>query len=139
MQFLHAVFLFAVFLIAFQSEQLARNRTETGISSVFLGALVFLSVADALLAYYFRRKKLFPALEQLRRDPNDETALKDWRSANILNFVFTFSITLDGLVTRVLGGSRNVSWAFFLAALVLLAIWRPQLNAGAQVSGGRVD
>jgi hypothetical protein len=133
MRILHAVFLLAVLLLAIQAEHLAG--TGTGYSTTLLGALVFVAGFDALLALYFRRKRLFPSLEKLRRDSNDAGALKEWRIMTLLSLCLTFSIALYGFVLRILGAGRPVSWPFFLLALVLMVVWRPQLELGADVSG----
>jgi hypothetical protein len=132
MRFIHAVFSLTVFWIGYQAERMAG--TGTGYSSVFLGAIISGAVFDALLAFYFRRKRLLPALEKLRRYANDTGALKEWRFSTILSLTLTESIALYGLVMRVLGASRRVSWPFFGVALILMLIWRPQLDLGSEAS-----
>jgi hypothetical protein len=128
----YAVYLGCVFLIAHQAEQLAG--TGTGYSTTFLGVMVFFGVFDGLIAYSIRRKKLFPALDRLRRDPIDAGALKEWRFSTNLSLVLTMSIALYGLVLRILGGSRLISWPFFVAALLLMLMWRPQLDLAREPS-----
>jgi len=130
MRILHAVFLLSVLLIFQQAEQLAGARTRY--SMVFLAAIVFVAGIDGLLALYFRRKKLLPASEKLRRFANDTNALKEWRLSTLLILTLTESIALYGLVLRVMGASRRVSWPFFVTALILIVAWRPQLDFGSQ-------
>jgi hypothetical protein len=133
MRILHAVFFLSVVLLAQGAEQMAG--TATGYSTIFLGMMIYLAIFDGLIAYYFRRKRLHPALDKLRRDPNDAGALKEWRIMTLLSLSLTFSIALYGFVLRFFGAGRPVSWPFFLLALLLMVVWRPQLELGADVSG----
>ena len=131
MRIVYVVFLVAVLLQIYNSEWLAGN--GAGYSMTFLAGIIIVAGFDVLIAYYFRRKKLFPALEKLRRDPNDIGALKQWWGATILVLVLAVSVALYGLVLRVLGASRRVAWPFFLLALILMLAWRPQLDLSGDV------
>jgi hypothetical protein len=131
MRIVHTVFVVAVLVQIYTSEWLAGN--GTGYSMTFLAGIIIVAGFDVLMAYYFRRKKLFPALEKLRRDPNDIQALKQWWGATILVLVLTMSVALYGLALRVLGASRRVAWPFFLLALILMFLWRPQLDLSGSV------
>lgn len=132
MRIIHAIFLAATLLQIYNSEWLAGS--GTGFSTPFLIGIVFVASFDVLVAYYFRRKTMVPALEKLRRDPNDIGALKQWRKATIVVLVLTMSIALYGLVLRVLGASRHAAWPFFVLALILMLAWRPQLDLSGDVS-----
>lgn len=133
MRITHAVFLLSLLLFAYQAEQL--EGAGTGNSTILPGALVLAAVFDGLIALYFRRKRLSPALEKLRRDSNDTGALTEWRFSTLLSLVLAESIALYGFVLRFMGASRRVSWPFFVCALILMVVWRPQLELSAGLSG----
>jgi hypothetical protein len=137
MRITQRLFLFTVFLIAYQAEQMAG--IGTGYSSVFLGVIASVAVFDAFLAFYFRRKRLFPALEKLHLYANDTGALKEWRFSIILSLALTESIALYGFVLRILGASRRVSWPFFLASWILMLVWRPRLDLRGAASNTEVS
>lgn len=132
MRIIHGVLLLFLFLVAYQAEQLAG--TGTGYSKTFPGTLALVAVFDGLIALYFRRKRLSPALEKLRRDSNDTGALKEWRFSTLLSLVLAESIALYGFVLQFMGASRRVSWPFFISALILMMVWRPQFELSANVS-----
>ena len=129
---IHAIFLLAVLLEFYNSEMLAGN--GSGVSATFLAGIVLVASFDLLLAYFFRLRRLSPALEKLRSDPNDANALKQWRGAHILILVLTMSVALYGLVLRAMGAGRRVAWPFFVLALIMMLLWRPQLDLSADGS-----
>jgi hypothetical protein len=131
MRIVHAVLLLSVLLSAYTSEQLAGN--GSGFSTQFLEAIGVVCIFDVLIAYYFRRSRVFSALERLRRDPNDASALKQWRGMTIIVLVLIESVALYGLVLRVLGASRRIAWPFFLLAVILMLMWRPQLDLSGEI------
>lgn len=132
MRIVHAIFLVAVLLYVGISEQLAGN--GEGYSTTLLEGIGAVSCFDVLLAYYFRRKQVFSALEKLRREPNDVSALKQWRAGTTICLVMAMSVALYGFVLRVMGASRRIAWPFFVLAVVLMLMWRPQLEFSGEVS-----
>jgi hypothetical protein len=52
----------------------------------------------------------------------------------LVSLVFAMTICLYGLVLRFLGAARLVSWSFYLAALILMLVWRPQLDLRGEAS-----
>src|SRR6267378_3263264 len=90
MRIVHAVLFLSILMDAYVAEQFARN--VSGLSMAFLSGIVIVSASDVLVAYYFRRKRVLPALEMLRRDPNDGGALKLWREGNMVAFVLAVSV-----------------------------------------------
>ena len=128
----HAVFAVTILLYVYMSEIIAPP--DAKVSTLFVAAITGLACVIALVAYQFRRKKLQPALAQLRKDPNDPEALKSWRFGTIVPSVFAESIGLFGFLFRIVGAGRRVSWPFFLASLVLLATWRPRMDLSAASS-----
>jgi hypothetical protein len=130
MRIVHAVFVAALAMYAYVAE-LAAGKNGSGVSDAMLYGIVFAASLDGLIAFYFRRTKLLPALETLRRDPNRSDALKNWRFSTLVSMVLVLSIGLYGFVLRFLGASQRVSWSFYVAALILLLLWRPKLELGA--------
>jgi len=134
MRIVHGIFAVAIVLYAYTAEQLT-GKNGSGVQSEFLYGIITVAGLDGLIAYYFRRTKLLPALEKLRMNANDSEALKQWRFSTILSMCLALSIALYGFVLRFLGASRHVSWSFYVAALVLLLIWRPQLEIANEPAG----
>jgi uncharacterized membrane protein len=128
----------AVFLYALTAEQImgrANAATRNAPTATLLDGMTFVAGLDGVLAYYFRRSKLEPALDKLRRNQNGPDALKQWRFATILSLVLALSIGLVGFTLRFLGASRRVSWSFFLVALFLMLLWRPKLELASETPG----
>jgi ABC-type transport system involved in cytochrome bd biosynthesis fused ATPase/permease subunit len=138
MKVIHVVFVVAVFLYALTAEQImgrANAASRNALTATLLDGMTFVAGLDGLLAYYFRRSKLEPALDKLRRNQNDPDALKQWRFATILSLVLALSIGLVGFALRFLGAGRRVSWSFFLVALFLMLLWRPKLELASDTPG----
>jgi hypothetical protein len=134
MRTVHFAFMVALALYAYTAELVA-GKTNSGVSAaVFYGITVAASF-DVLIAYYLRRTKFAPAFEKLRLDPDDSSALKQWRSSTLVSVVVTLSVGLYGYVLRFLGAPRSVSWSFYLVALILLLIWKPNLELGIEAPG----
>ncbi len=137
MRIIHMIFVVAVFLYAQTAEQIVGKTnpgTRAAPSATLLDGMIFAAGLDGLVAYYFRRTKLERALDKLRRDQNDQDALKQWRAFTLLSLVLSLSIGLYGFALRFLGASRRVSWSFFLVALVLMLVWRPRLELTTEPS-----
>jgi hypothetical protein len=132
MRILLAVFLLTVLLLAYAAEEMAG--TTAGYSETYLGVMICLAILNGMQAYYFRRNRLFPALDKLRQDPNDSSALKQWRGSITINLCLTEAIALYGFMLRFIGASRRVSWPFLGAALILMLVWRPQLDLRGEAS-----
>ena len=129
---MHAVFLLAVLLFVLQAELLAGNGKIN--SPAFSTAIAVVAILDTFFGYAFRRLRLNPALGKLRLDPNDSDALKQWRSSTMVILVLALTVGLYGFVLRFLGADRLVSWPFYLAALILMLLWRPQLDLGNEAA-----
>lgn len=126
---IHIFFLAATVGYMFLAETLPRPAFD--LKPVFVDSFAILSLIDVAIAFVFRRKLLPPAIDKLRRDPSDASALGRWRAANMLSLVLAMSVALYGFALRFLGGSRLVAWPFFVASLALMLLWRPRLDEGA--------
>lgn len=126
MRVLQAVFMAIVALYGYAAESLAPRGVE--LEAPFLKGVAVAAACTVLLAYFIRRKKLSPALEKLRVNPDDSEALKSWRFTILISLILAETVALFGLLIRITGGSRGASWPFFLVALILMVIWGPRLS-----------
>jgi hypothetical protein len=125
MRTVHAIFIAVVFMYGYVSEVVVSAGTE--ITQPFIYAFAVLACGELMLARYFHAKKAIPAMEKIRRAPNDAEALKQWRAGILVTLVLVLSVALYGFVLRILGAGRRVAWPFFAVALIFLLVWRPNL------------
>jgi uncharacterized membrane protein len=128
MRIIHIIMLAAIVSYLFLAERLPKPGAD--VPPVIVESFSVLAILMVVIAVACRRKLLPPAVENLRRDPTDGTALGRWRMANILSFVLSMAIALYGLALRALGGDRRVVWPFFIASLILMLLWAPRLDRG---------
>lgn len=134
MRMVHYCFLVTIPLYTYTGELTAGiNRSVVALPMLY--AFAFLACVNALQAYYFRTK-LPPAVEKLRRDSNDLGALMQWRKGTIVSLALISAIELYGFALRFLGAPRPVAWGFYVAAAILLLLWRPKLELPAGAAGG---
>jgi len=86
-----------------------------------VAALSSISVAQAL-----RQKLVVAPAEELARQPDNAALLQRWRSGNIVQFAFAESVTLFGLVLRLLGASWPIAAPFFAVGLLMLLLSAPR-------------
>jgi len=89
--------------------------------AVGVAALSSISVAQTL-----RQKLVIAPAEELARQPDNAALLQRWRSGNIVQFAFAESVTLLGLVLRLLGASWPVAAPFFAVGLLMLLLSAPR-------------
>jgi hypothetical protein len=130
MRIVHVVFLLAVLLFVLQAELLAGEGQNS--SPAIPIAIALIGIIDVYVAYFIRRTRLYPALGKLRRDPNDSDGLKQWRSSTLVSLVLALTIGLYGFALRFFGVAKYVSWLFYLASLILMLLWRPQLDLSGE-------
>jgi hypothetical protein len=95
MRILHVVFLAAIVGYLYVAERIFVHTKPVPI--VIPEAFALVSAAVIIIALVFRRRLLAPAIEALRHDGKDATALAQWRSANTLSMILAMSVSLDGL------------------------------------------
>ena len=86
-----------------------------------VAALSSISVAQTL-----RPKLVIAPAEELARQPDNAALLQRWRSGNIMQFAFAESVTLFGLVLKLLGASWPVAAPFFAVGLLMLLLNAPR-------------
>jgi len=89
--------------------------------AVGVAALSSISVAQTL-----RQKLVIAPAEELARQPDNAPLLQRWRSGNIVQFAFAESVTLFGLVLRLLGANWPVAAPFFAVGLLMLLLNAPR-------------
>ena len=89
--------------------------------AVGVAALSSISVAQTL-----RQKLVIAPAEELARQPDNAALLQRWRSGNIVQFAFAESVTLLGLVLKLLGASWPVAAPFFAFGLLMLLLSAPR-------------
>ena len=86
-----------------------------------VAALSSISVAQTL-----RQKLVIAPAEELARQPDNAALLQRWRSGNIVQFAFAESVTLFGMLLRLLGASLPVAAPFFAVGLLMLLLNAPR-------------
>jgi hypothetical protein len=126
---LHMAFLAAIVGYAWLAERFFAYTRD--VPAVFVEVFSFCAVANVIIALGFRKKRLTPAIDALKLDENDSTAIAQWRAINTLSMILAMSVSLIGLSLRALGCSRIVVWPFFIASVILMLAWKPKLEQGA--------
>lgn len=121
---IHAIFLMTWFLFLLQIKIVSPQ--ERPIPIVFPAVMGILCISEIGLALFFRARYISAAVEVLRSDPANPTALAKWRMGNLLCFVFAETVTLFGLVLKFLGAGWNVAGIFFGVGLCLMLLWTPR-------------
>jgi hypothetical protein len=124
----HGIMLALACFYPFFAEQLHPAASGSPPQSTLLFAFGAVAALEALMAFYFRTKRVIAAVERLRMQSDDSAALADWRAGCILVTVLTFCITLHGFTLRFLGFSLAQCIPFYVAAVALLLVWWPRLD-----------
>ena len=111
------------------SYRLAPIQNQT--SPILVYAITFVCLNDIGAAAFLRSRMIRPSEESLRSNPNDETALKKWRTGVIVSLGMASTIVLFGVVLKFMGATWNVASWFFIVGIVLLLAWTPRLDVSA--------
>ena len=104
---------------------------QNQISPIMVYAITFVCLNDIGVAAFLRRRMIKPSEESLRSNPDDESALKKWRTGVILSLAMASTIVLFGLVLKFMGATWNVASWFFIVGILLLLAWTPRLDVSA--------
>jgi hypothetical protein len=126
MRLVHLIMLAAIPVYIYTAEVLPKQTAD--LPANFATVFSILAGLEVAAAFFFRQRMLPSALETMRSNPEDATALGRWRAANVLSMVLALSVALYGFVLRFMGESRLVAWPFFLASIILMGLWRPRLE-----------
>ena len=120
----HVLILLAMLIIIDAVERLLphKNRDVSALRVPY----IILALAELGIILFFRLRRLRPAIQLLKSDPNDMLALNQMRVVNILSFVILESVVLLGFSLRFMGGTRAQSLPFYAAGIGLMLIWWPR-------------
>jgi hypothetical protein len=126
MRILHSVFLAAIVGYIYVAERFFGHTKE--VPARVVGSFLIAAVTAIVVALFYRRRFLRSAIDALRRDGSDATALVQWRAANTLSLVLAMSVSLDGVALRAMGSGREIAWLTFLVSIILMLLWTPRLD-----------
>ncbi len=96
--------------------------------SAIVVSLAALSGWVIIIALSFRSRKVHAAVEALQRNPEDATALSNWRLGNLLSLTFAETIVLFGFGLKCFGAGWNLAGIFFVVGVFLFLAWTPRLD-----------
>ena len=123
----HTLFLLSIFFYAIIGEKMMKHPAYSG-GRMLIVAMAAVAVAVAGAAVVLRSRMVAPSAEALRQDPGDTKALRRWQVGTLTSLVLCESIALCGLALRAVGVSFADVLPFYLAAVLLMLLWRPQLD-----------
>ena len=123
LRYLYSAVLAMIVLLALAAETLLPTRSAEPPGIVHL--LYALAAGDALLAVVYRRKFSGPAVEALRADPQDASALMKWMMGQMIPLPLALGMGVMGLASRVLGAPVLRSGPIYIAAVFLLLVLWP--------------
>jgi hypothetical protein len=129
MRIIHIFLLAAIVMYALVAERLFQPASR--VSTQFVEFLWFLAGLIVVIAFGLRWKLLPSATKELQGNSSDTSALGRWRIVNLLSMILAMTVSLFGIVLRIMGGSRLVVWPLFIASVLLMLLWRPRLYEGA--------
>jgi len=125
LRLIHAAFILSWFLFILLTVYIIQPMHKlTGLTvplALGVAALSSISVAQTL-----RPKLVIAPAEELARQSDNAALLQRWRSGNIMQFAFAESVTLFGLVLKLLGASWPVAAPFFTVGLLMLLLNAPR-------------
>lgn len=123
-RFLHWIFFITIPMYAGAGELVGHRSAEP--EKIFHGVLIAVALMNVGIAQIFGRRMVTAAEETLALNASDEAALARWRGGHLLTYVLCESVALFGLALRMLGGTALEAAPFYVLAIVLLLLWRPQ-------------
>lgn len=88
--------------------------------------LGFAALADLVTGFFLRTSMLDPARETLRRNPSDPAAIRAWNSGYVLSFAIAESVAMFGFAVRLLTGSIDLAFPFYVVSATALIRWMPR-------------
>jgi hypothetical protein len=122
---IHGFMLVSMFFYIYVAEFVYAHEPRDMNNTMVLG-IVFQNLVIVGIAFFFRTKKIQPAMEALQLNPNDLSALKQWRNGALVTAVMMEATVLFGFVLRVMGASLKTSLPFYAVGVGLMILWWPQ-------------
>lgn len=101
---------------------------EHPVAPAIVTAFALVNFMNVGVALYFRSKYITASVETLRINPQDAAVMTKWRMGNLFSFAMAESVTLFGLVLKLLGAEWRIAGVFFAVGLLLLLLWTPRLD-----------
>jgi hypothetical protein len=89
-------------------------------------ALGFVVAANLAAGQTIRSRKLVPAFEKLRANPDDPAALLLWRTGAVISVCLAESAAVFGVVTYFVGGSLRQVAPFLVMGAIAILFWWPR-------------
>ena len=102
------------------------QRSAQPIEPTVFWSIAGVAIGCFLAAFLVRAKKVQPAIDALRTQPEDATALKNWRTGTMLSVVVLECVVLFGLSLYVQGATRTQVALFFILPILTMVLWFPK-------------
>jgi hypothetical protein len=123
----HALFVLSIVFYAFVGEKMMQHAATPASATMIVGMAVA-AAGIAAAAAIIRGKFVAPSVEALRLRPENGKALKSWQAGSLISLALAESVGLCGVALRAGGVPLEQALPFYLAAIVLMMIWRPRLD-----------
>jgi hypothetical protein len=125
LRIIHAAFVFTWFLFILLMVYII-HPAEKSVAIAIPLALGVAALSTMSVAQAMRQKLVVAPAEELAVHPDNGLLVQRWRTGNILQFTFAESITVFGLLLRLLGASWTFAAPFFAAGLLMLLLSAPR-------------
>jgi hypothetical protein len=75
---------------------------------------------------FYRQRRIAPAIERLRDQPDDRGAIQNLTEGSVLSVALAESVVLVGCALRFLGATRPQAAPIYLAGVFLMLLWWPK-------------
>ena len=124
---LHAVFVATWFMFLYVANfVLPPSSLAATLPSFFPLVVAVVVISEIGMALFLRARFIGSAEMMLRVNSEDRAAIAKWRTGNLFSFCIAETVTLFGLIQKVLGFDWKVAGIFFGVGLLLLILWTPR-------------
>jgi hypothetical protein len=120
----HSAFMGTVLLYVYMMH--AVQRSPPGPAPVVFWSIAGVAGFCWVAAYMWRARRLSPAAERLKIDPNDGAAQAKWRSASIVSVAMIEAVVLFGYALYLLGATAKQVAPFLVIPFVTMGFWFPR-------------
>jgi|SRR5438552_967426 len=119
------IFLGAICFYAIAAERFAGAAERR--PDILYFVLAFISADLVFLVFFFKQKKIVPALDALKANGMDQAAIRQLQVGYFVSFAMALAICLYGLVLRFLGFSLLLDSPFYIVSFALIVYLQPKL------------
>lgn len=120
----HSAFMATVLLYVYAMHIV--QRSPATLVPVIFWSLAGIAVFCCCGAYFWRVRKLSPAVERLRVAPDDAGALAQWRGGSIVSVTMLETVVLFGFALYMLGATTIQVAPFVIVPFVTMILWFPK-------------